>query len=73
MWIRGITCEVEHCQHCAPQVWWVVNEAGKPPQFAWKGFPKDGQIVLSKKRCLVLCGKCSGSIQADFQLLSKRN
>lgn len=59
MWITGITPDVEHCLHCKPMLWWLENQPGKPPQFAFKGFPASGQVVLSKARVIVLCSQCS--------------
>jgi len=46
---------IEHCSHITPYFWWVVNEPGKAPEFAYKGFPRDGLVVLSKARVIVLC------------------
>jgi hypothetical protein len=60
--ILGIT-QVEHCQHCSPQVEWIQNEPGKPPEFFFRGFPRDGWTVLSKKRVIVLCKACTGSAE----------
>jgi hypothetical protein len=58
MLILGDDVEIEHCQHCSPRVWWVEFDPGKPPQFAYTGFPKDGQCILSKNRWIVLCRSC---------------
>jgi hypothetical protein len=59
MWELGEQTDVEHCQHCSPMVWWLSFNEGKPPQLAYKGFPPDGQIVLSKKKVVVFCAKCA--------------
>jgi hypothetical protein len=63
MWISGTGADVLHCQHCNPSVTWVVYKAEEPPQFAYTGFPKDGQVVLSKGKVIVLCVRCAPSIQ----------
>ena len=59
MWIEGKQAEVDHCQHVSPKLFWIENEPGKAPQFAYIGFPRDGQVVLSKNRVVVLCRYCS--------------
>lgn len=59
LWITGIACNVEHCQHCNPNVFWLENEEGKAPQFAFRGFPTDGQVVMSKATMIVVCSACS--------------
>ena len=57
---------IEHCMHVsAPYFWWVVNEAGKPPEFVYKAFPESGRVILSKGKVIVLCGRCS--IPIDWQ------
>lgn len=59
MWIIGSETVIEHCTHCTPRFWWIENEPDKAPQFAYSGFPADGQVVLSKNRAIVLCRKCT--------------
>ncbi len=59
----GTEVDVEHCQHCKPRVWWLENEPGKAPQLAYSEFPKDGQIVLSNNRVIVVCRKCSPAVE----------
>lgn len=56
-WIEKST-DVEHCSHCAPVFWWVQNQEGKPPQFAFRGFPTRGQVILSKAKVIVVCEAC---------------
>lgn len=63
MWTVGINIEVEHCQHCTPQFWYLEVDEGKAPQFAYKGFPAQGQVVLSKNRVIVLCSRCSPMVE----------
>jgi len=59
MIVAGTETTVEHCQHCSPRVWWIENDPGRPPQLAYTGFPKDGQIAMSKNKVVVLCRICS--------------
>lgn len=54
--------EIEHCQHCKPIFCWIQNKPGKPPQFMFKGFPTNGQVVLSASRVIVFCSRCVGSM-----------
>jgi len=63
MWITGINVEVEHCQHVSPQFWYLQTTSGEAPQFAYKGFPAAGQVVLSKNRVIVLCAKCAPMVE----------
>lgn len=59
-WVIGEEVNLEVCQHCIhTRVWWIENEAGKPPTFAYSNFPKDGQVLLSKKKIVVICRCCS--------------
>ena len=63
----GEDVEVEYCQHCSPRVWWIEKDAGKAPQFAYTGFPKDGQCVMSGKKWVVLCRHCANPTTALLQ------
>jgi len=65
MWIAGTTAEVAHCQHCSPAFYWIENEAGKAPQFAFRGFPRDGQVVISKNTVIVVCSRCQGQLDVE--------
>lgn len=58
MWISGKEPNILHCQHCVPRLWWVVYKSGEPPQFAYRGFPKNGQVILSKGKVIVVCERC---------------
>jgi hypothetical protein len=71
MWITGTTVEVLHCQHCSkPEVWWMEREPGKAPILAFKGFPKDGSIIMSKNKVGVICMKCQdGFILGDSEII----
>lgn len=62
MWITGTGADVLHCQHCKPSVTWVVYKPGEAPQFAYTGFPADGQIVLSKQKIILMCKRCTPGI-----------
>jgi hypothetical protein len=64
MWISGTGADVLHCQHCHPSVAWIVYKPGEAPQFAYAGFPTNGQVVLAKKKVLVVCARCSGGLEA---------
>jgi len=73
-WKLGIT-EVEHCQHCRPLVKWIENNPGKAPELVFEGFPRDGWMVLSKAKVILLCKACAGSsesIQAEIQRLTQK-
>lgn len=59
MLIGGKDADVVHCIHCSPRIWWIENDAGKPPQFAYSGLPERGQIVLSKNTIEVVCRSCA--------------
>lgn len=63
MWIKGEECSIEHCQHCTPVVWWLDKSPGNPPQFVFRGFPTEGQVVLSFKTIVVICRKCALPIE----------
>lgn len=63
MWTMGINVDVDHCQHCTPQFWFIENEPGKAPQFAYKGFPASGQVVLSNNGVIVLCSRCAPMLE----------
>jgi hypothetical protein len=70
MWITGISLEVLHCQHCKPEVWWMEKEPGKAPILAFKGFPKDGWVTMSKNQVGVICMKCQeGRVIADSEII----
>lgn len=78
MWIRGITmwitgtgADVLHCQHCHPVVEWVVYKPGEAPQFAYTGFPTEGQVVLARNKVIVVCRRCSGAIEIVKDELTK--
>lgn len=62
MWITGTGADVLHCQHCNPSFHWVVYKPGEPPQFAYTGFPENGQVTLSRNKVIVLCRACSGAM-----------
>jgi len=65
----GDILAIEHCSHCSPYFWWVVNEAGKAPEFVYKGFPQSGRVIMSKAKIIVMCGRCA--IPIDFQPLTR--
>jgi hypothetical protein len=53
--------EVQACEHYpGARVRWIDFDAGKPPQFAFSGFPEGGQVTLSKNTIIVSCRRCSG-------------
>jgi hypothetical protein len=60
MGILGISgVEVEHCIHCAPSICWLEYGEGKAPELSFRGFPPSGHLILSKKRALVFCSRCT--------------
>lgn len=51
---------MERCPHCpSAKVWWVTHDVGKPPEFIFEGFPREGLVILSKTTVVVYCEKCS--------------
>jgi len=67
VWIPGEEVVVEHCQHCSPRFFWLVNRLGKAPQFAFREFPKGGQAILSSRRVIVVCSQCEASLQYELK------
>lgn len=59
MWTIGEEVQVEGCSHAKARVWWIDYEPGKPPCLAYSGFSEAGTMLLSKKKVIVLCRKCS--------------
>lgn len=74
MWItgtsaNGTSANMVHCQHVNPKLWWIEFSPGKPPQYAYTGFPHDGQVVLSKDKVIVLCRRCAPQIDTALDEL----
>lgn len=70
MGITGIVkpIMVAHCTHCpTASVTWIENEAGKPPDLFFKGFPKHGRVVLSKEVILLACDRCAEQVDSILQ------
>ena len=63
MFVAGNETRIATCQHCThARIWWLENEPGKAPQFAYSGFPGSGQIVLSKAKIILVCRQCQSVV-----------
>lgn len=41
---------------------WRENEAGKPPDLLFRGFPASGRMVMSKQTIFLSCDRCRGQL-----------
>lgn len=59
---------VVHCSHLTGvQCLWIEDREGKAPHLAFKGFPLQGCIVMSKATVCIACAKCQGMISLLLQ------
>lgn len=60
--------KVVHCSHLSGvSALWIENREGKAPHLAFRGFPLQGCLVMSRATIAVACSKCQGMISLMLQ------